>query len=77
VTPYYYPLDHDGALEHYRRVAEAVDVPVYIYHIPSKTGNELSLETLADLAEIDTLAGVKDSSRTCHGSHRRSTPTPI
>ncbi|WP_226041822.1 dihydrodipicolinate synthase family protein [Natrinema sp. DC36] len=63
VTPYYYPLDHDGALEHYRRVAEAVDLPVYLYHIPSKTGNELSLETLADLAEIDNLAGVKDSSK--------------
>ncbi|MFC6767747.1 dihydrodipicolinate synthase family protein [Natrinema soli] len=63
VTPYYYPLDREGALEHYRRVAEAVDLPVYVYHIPSKTGNELSLETLADLAEIDTLAGVKDSSK--------------
>ncbi len=63
VTPYYYPLDHDGALEHYRRVAAAVDLPVYIYHIPSKTGNELSLETLADLAEMDNLAGVKDSSK--------------
>ncbi|WP_254764579.1 dihydrodipicolinate synthase family protein [Natrinema marinum] len=63
VTPYYYPLDHEGALEHYRRVAEAVDLPVYIYHIPSKTGNELSLETLAALAEIDNLAGVKDSSK--------------
>ncbi|OLZ40843.1 dihydrodipicolinate synthase family protein [Natrinema saccharevitans] len=63
VTPYYYPLDGDGALEHYRRVAEAVDLPVYVYHIPSKTGNELSLETLAALAEIDTLAGVKDSSK--------------
>ncbi|MDS0474916.1 dihydrodipicolinate synthase family protein [Natrinema sp. 1APR25-10V2] len=63
VTPYYYPLDHEGALEHYRRVATAVDLPVYIYHIPSKTGNELSLETLADLAEIDNLAGVKDSSK--------------
>ncbi len=63
VTPYYYPLDHEGALEHYRRVADAVDLPVYVYHIPSKTGNELSLETLADLAEIDNLAGVKDSSK--------------
>ncbi|WP_408958140.1 dihydrodipicolinate synthase family protein [Natrinema sp. 74] len=63
VTPYYYPLDHEGALEHYRRVAEAVDLPVYVYHIPSKTGNELSLETLADLAEIDNLVGVKDSSK--------------
>src|SRR6056297_2033174 len=63
VTPYYYPLDHDGAVEHYRRVADAVDVPVYVYHIPSKTGNSLSLETLADLAAIDGLAGVKDSSK--------------
>ncbi|WP_254530721.1 dihydrodipicolinate synthase family protein [Natrinema gelatinilyticum] len=63
VTPYYYPLDHDGALEHYRRVAEAVSLPLYIYHIPSKTGNELSLETLADLAEIDTVVGCKDSSK--------------
>ncbi|PGF17828.1 dihydrodipicolinate synthase family protein [Natrinema sp. CBA1119] len=63
VTPYYYPLDHDGALEHYRRVAEAVDVPVYIYHIPSKTGNELSLDTLAALADIDNVVGCKDSSK--------------
>ncbi|MFD1562100.1 dihydrodipicolinate synthase family protein [Haloarchaeobius amylolyticus] len=63
VTPYYYPLDYEGAIEHYRRVAEAVSVPVYIYHIPSKTGNELSLETLSALAELDTVAGVKDSSK--------------
>ena len=63
VTPYYYPIDHEAALAHYRRVAEAVSVPVYIYHIPSKTGNELSRETLAELAEIDAVAGVKDSSK--------------
>ncbi|MGQ3413342.1 dihydrodipicolinate synthase family protein [Natrinema sp. LN54] len=63
VTPYYYPLDREGALEHYRRVAEAVSLPVYVYHIPSKTGNELSLDTLAELAEIDNIAGVKDSSK--------------
>lgn len=63
VTPYYYPLDHDGALEHYRRVADAVDVPVYVYHIPSKTGNSLSLDTLDALADIDGIAGVKDSSK--------------
>lgn len=63
VTPYYYPLDGDAALSHYRRVAEAVDLPIYVYHIPSKTGNALSLETLAELAEIENLAGVKDSSK--------------
>lgn len=63
VTPYYFPLDHDAALDHYRQVAEAVDLPIYIYHIPSKTGNALSLDTLDALAEIDGIAGVKDSSK--------------
>lgn len=63
ITPYYYPLDGEAALNHYQRVAAAVDLPVYIYHIPSKTGNSLSLATLDDLAEIDNLAGVKDSSK--------------
>ena len=63
VTPYYYPLDHAAAVSHYRRVAEAVDLPVYVYHIPSKTGNSLSLETLEALAGIENLVGVKDSSK--------------
>ncbi|MFC7006478.1 dihydrodipicolinate synthase family protein [Halalkalicoccus salilacus] len=63
VTPYYYPLDHDAALNHYRRVAESVDLPLYVYHIPSKTGNALSLETLDALAGIENLVGVKDSSK--------------
>ncbi|PSQ12764.1 dihydrodipicolinate synthase family protein [Halobacteriales archaeon QS_5_70_15] len=63
VTPYYYPLDATGAVEHYRRVAEATDLPVYVYHIPSKTGNALSLDTLDEIAAIDGLAGLKDSSK--------------
>lgn len=63
VTPYYYPLDHDGAVEHYRRVAESVDLPVYIYHIPPRTGNALSQETVDALANIDAIAGLKDSSK--------------
>jgi 4-hydroxy-tetrahydrodipicolinate synthase/2-dehydro-3-deoxy-phosphogluconate/2-dehydro-3-deoxy-6-phosphogalactonate aldolase len=62
VTPFYYPLDHEGALEHYGRVLDAVDVPVYVYHIPSKTGNALSLETVSALVDRG-VAGVKDSSK--------------
>ncbi|AQL43428.1 dihydrodipicolinate synthase family protein [Halorientalis sp. IM1011] len=63
VTPYYYPLDDAAAVDHYRRVAEAVDVPVYVYHIPSRTGNALSLSALDRIAEIDGIAGLKDSSK--------------
>jgi len=63
VTPYYYPLDGSAAVEHYRRVAGGVDVPVYAYQIPSKTGNSLSLETFGEIAAVDGVAGIKDSSR--------------
>ena len=63
VTPYYYPLDDDAAVEHYRRVAAAVDVPLYVYHIPSRTGNALSLSALEEIAAIDAVAGLKDSSK--------------
>ena len=63
VTPFYYPLDGDAAVGHYRAVAASVDVPVYVYHIPSKTGNELSLETLERIAAVDGIAGLKDSSK--------------
>lgn len=62
VTPFYYPLDGDGAIAHYERVLEAVDVPTYAYHIPSRTGTQLSLETLGALADAG-IAGIKDSSR--------------
>ena len=63
VTPFYYPLDDAGTVAHYRRVTEAVDVPVYAYQIPSLTGVTLSHDALADLAALDGFAGMKDSSR--------------
>jgi 4-hydroxy-tetrahydrodipicolinate synthase/2-dehydro-3-deoxy-phosphogluconate/2-dehydro-3-deoxy-6-phosphogalactonate aldolase len=63
VTPYYYPLDDTAVVEHYRRVAGAVDVPVYVYHIPSRTGNALSLSALDRIADVDGVAGLKDSSK--------------
>lgn len=63
VTPYYYPIDGEGAVEHYRRVTESVSLPVYVYHIPSKTGNALSQETLVEIARLDGIAGIKDSSK--------------
>ncbi|PSQ17510.1 dihydrodipicolinate synthase family protein [Halobacteriales archaeon QS_8_69_26] len=62
VTPYYYPLDDEAAPTHFRRVIDAVDVAVYAYHIPGRTGNELSLDAVSALADAG-LAGLKDSSK--------------
>ncbi|MEF8867056.1 MAG: dihydrodipicolinate synthase family protein [Haloarculaceae archaeon] len=63
VTPYYYPLDGTAAVAHYRSVAAATELPLYVYHIPSKTGNALSLDTLDAVADIESVAGLKDSSK--------------
>jgi 4-hydroxy-tetrahydrodipicolinate synthase len=63
VSPYYYPVDDQGATEHIEAVAEAVSVPIYIYHIPGRTGNALTHEALASIAAIDSVAGLKDSSK--------------
>ncbi|MFT4883776.1 MAG: 4-hydroxy-tetrahydrodipicolinate synthase [Natronomonas sp.] len=63
VTPYYYPVDETALVDHYEAVADAVDVPVYAYNIPSRTGNDIPLSALNRLAEIDGFAGFKDSSK--------------
>ncbi len=63
VTPFYYPIDDEAAVTHYRHVVEAVDLPVYVYHIPGRTGNELSLEALSEIAALEGIAGLKDSSK--------------
>jgi 4-hydroxy-tetrahydrodipicolinate synthase/2-dehydro-3-deoxy-phosphogluconate/2-dehydro-3-deoxy-6-phosphogalactonate aldolase len=63
VTPYYYPVDDEAAVAHYRTVVEAVDRPVYVYHIPGRTGNELSLSAIERIASLEGVAGCKDSSK--------------
>lgn len=63
VTPYYYPLDDEAAVDHYRHVATETDLPIYVYHIPSKTGNTLSQSAFAEIAAIEGIAGLKDSSK--------------
>lgn len=76
VTPYYYPLDERAAVTHYRRVAASVDLPIYLYHIPARTGNTLSIATLSKLAEIDAVAGLKDSSKDLNWMERAIEATP-
>lgn len=62
VTPYYYTHDQATLASYYREVADAVEIPVYAYSIPSKTGVALEPETVAALAGHPTIVGLKDSS---------------
>lgn len=62
ITPYFAAASQDELYRHFAVVAEAVDIPVLVYNIPARTGNTITPATVAKLAEIDNIAGVKDSS---------------
>jgi 4-hydroxy-tetrahydrodipicolinate synthase len=63
VTPFYLKPSDRGIYEHYRRVAEALDgFPLIMYNIPQVTGVTLAWPLVEDLAEIDNIVGLKDSS---------------
>ena len=62
VTPYYFKVDQDIILKHYRTLASSSPVPVIAYDIPSCTHNKIHLETILRIAEIPNIVGIKDSS---------------
>ncbi|HEY6811781.1 MAG TPA: 4-hydroxy-tetrahydrodipicolinate synthase [Propionibacteriaceae bacterium] len=61
VTPYYSKPPQAGILEHFRRVAEATDVPVMLYDIPGRAGVAIATDTMLRLAEHPRIVAVKDA----------------
>lgn len=62
VTPYYNKGTSLGIVKHYERIAEASDVPILLYNVPSRTGVNLSLDTLKHLSENERIVGIKEAS---------------
>lgn len=62
ITPSFAAASQDELYEHYREVAEAVDLPIVLYNIPARTGNALTPATVEKLSKIPNIVGVKDSS---------------
>ena len=61
VVPYYNKPTQEGLYRHFRTIAEAVDVPLYLYNVPSRTVADLGNETIVRLAEIPNVVGLKDA----------------
>ena len=51
IVPYYNKPSQKGILEHFSRIADAVDTPIIFYNIPGRTGKNMEAETMAELAE--------------------------
>lgn len=61
VTPYYNKPTQDGLYQHYKAIVDAVDLPVIIYNIPGRSIVDMSIETMANLAKLPNIVGVKDA----------------
>jgi 4-hydroxy-tetrahydrodipicolinate synthase len=66
VAPYYNKPTQEGLYQHYRSIAEAVDIPQILYNVPGRTGVDLTNDTTLRLAEIPNIVGIKDAT----GRHR-------
>ena len=61
VTPYYNKPTPDGLVHHYAAIADATNLPIVVYNVPSRTGINVTAETLARLAAIPGVAAVKEA----------------
>lgn len=65
VTPYYNKGTREGIYEHYEAVANASDVPVILYNVPTRTGVSLDLELLGRLSQNERIVAIKEASDSC------------
>lgn len=61
VTPYYNKPTQEGLYRHYKAIAESVDLPIIIYNIPGRCVVDMTVETMARLAKLSNIVGVKDA----------------
>lgn len=61
VTPYYNKPTQEGLYQHYKKIAESVDIPQILYNVPGRTGVDMQNATAIRLAEIDNIIGIKDA----------------
>ena len=64
ITPNFVPLTQDELAWHFTAIADALDLPVYLYNIPARTGNTITPETALRLSAHPRIAGIKDSAGT-------------
>ena len=62
VTPYYNKTSQSGIIEHYNYIADRVNTPIILYHIPGRTGMTMKPETIYEISKHKNIVGIKEAS---------------
>ena len=62
ITPYYNKPQQHAMVQHYSTIADTVDIPLILYNVPSRTGINMDVETIVELAKVDGIDAVKEAS---------------
>ena len=62
VTPYYNKATQKGLVEHYKAIANSIGIPVILYNVPSRTGVNISIGALKELAKVENIVAIKEAS---------------
>ncbi|MPM93140.1 4-hydroxy-tetrahydrodipicolinate synthase [bioreactor metagenome] len=62
ISPYYNKPNPAGLLAHFKKIAEAVDIPMILYNVPSRTGQDMPVDVIAKLAKVENIIGIKEAS---------------
>jgi len=61
ISPYYNKPTQEGLYQHFKKIAEAVDLPIILYNVPSRTGRNIDAETTIRLSKIKNIVGIKEA----------------
>ncbi|SFM77455.1 4-hydroxy-tetrahydrodipicolinate synthase [Methanolobus profundi] len=62
ISPYYTKPNNEGLVAHFKKIAESTDIPIILYNVPSRTGQDMPLEVIVELSKVDNIVAVKEAS---------------
>lgn len=62
ISPYYIKPNNAGLIAHFTKVAESADIPIILYNVPSRTGQNMPLEVIVELSKLENIVAVKEAS---------------